>query len=382
VTLETVNTREQAEKQIKKFNMGAQTSPRFLWDTDENGLPKVPEDIYFPLDLAYRQVILAGTVFKPYDLFHEKAGRIQNIPPGVVTPGIDPTYKVLYFDCWKDYEKKIPLWPEQWSAEALMEEERSVKHLEFNCRYRNIAIDEGQTVFKKKWIWGDPEDSETYPGCLDKLRKVERVDFLENPHIVVGFDPSTSRTTKGSSACAFVVLAVDKNETEMKRYLIDCYKMQLGFEDIFSWLYFGDPARSIEGLWNKYHYNELRVETTSFLKWLYESHKTKEAIGRGITVTQHDTQKNKADPVMGVASLQSLFQAGMFRIPYANDPATRERIDEFLQDIEEFPEGTQDYPMAMWFAELGVREMNSRYQAWSGGGHGLYVQNPYYTPKV
>ena len=380
VTLETVNTREQSAKQIKKFNLGAQTCPRYLWDINDDCIPEIPPGIHFPLDAAYRQVILAGTCFKPYDLFHDKAGRISKIKPGVITKGKDPTYKVLYYDCWKDRENLVPLWPQQWTPQGLLDEEKSMGHIEFNARYRNIAVDEGQAVFKRRWIYGDPEDDITYPGCLDRLRRIGDTDHLEDPYFVLGFDPSTSRVTKGSSFCAFVLLAVDKKEDPMRRYLIDCYKAQMGFEDIFSHLFFGDSDRNIVGLWDKYHYDELRVEVNSWSKWLMDADKTKSAISHGVRVVPHETQRNKVDPEMGVGSLQQLFQNALFRIPYHHEAGTREPIEEFLQQVEEFPEGEQDFPMAMWFAELGIRSMDSGYKAWSAGNSkGFYHDNPFYA---
>jgi hypothetical protein len=378
VTLETVNTREQSDKQIKAFNMGAQTCPRFLWDTDpDTKMPIVPDGIYFPLDLAYRQVILTGTVFKPYDLFHKKAGRISKLKPGKVYIGKDPSFKVLYWDCWKDKDNRIPLWPEQWSADALEAEEESMGRIDFNCRFRNIAIDEGMTVFKKHWIYGEELNNIEYPGCLDYTRAIGPLN-LEDPYLVLGFDPSSSRTSKDSSFCAFVLLAVDRREEPMRRYILDVWRGQLGFEDIFSKLYDGDAYRGIEGFHSMYGYDEARIEANALQKWLLEADKTKIMIAKGLRVRPHETQANKHDPVMGVASLQDLFKNGLIRIPYSSDPTTRERINDFLEQIEEFPEGTHDYAMALWFAEIGIRERDSQFKAWGGGSAGFQVVNPFY----
>jgi len=380
VTLDTVNTIEQSDKQIERFNLGAQTCPRYLWDLKKDGTPDVPDGIHFPLDVAYKQVILIGTVFKPYDLFHKKAGKIKNLKPGKVYSGKDHTYKVLYFDCWRDFDTLEPLWPEQWTAEALLEQMETMGKIDFDRRYRNISSDEGMLAFKKWWIYGQDHNGISYPGCLDTTRQLGDLD-LKRPWMALGFDPSTSRKSKDSSFAALVLLAIDLEDSSeiQMRHVVDVWRGQIGFEDLFARVYFGDEERSIEGMWNLHNYNELRVERNSAQKWFLEADKTKAAESRGIVVNSHETGAEKHDPIMGVASMQNLFRDGLIRIPYHPNPTTREPIEDFLEQIEEFPEGFQDYAMALWFAELAIRERQSQYRAWSGNSKGIFIKNPHYN---
>jgi len=386
VTPDTTNTPEARDKQASIFDMGAETGPAPMWNKTPEGTLLVPDGIYWPTNGNYYGVKLIGTVFHPDDLFHRKAGRIDKLEPFKVhTSRVDPSYKVLYFDCWRDKEMTKPLWPGQRDAAYLARQEKTLGTINFNKRFRNIAIDEGSLVFRKIWIYGGEKGGIEYPGCLDYDRSFGEFE-AEKPYKVLGFDPSTGRKGRDTTFSSFVVIGVDQQEEPMRRYLIDMRRGQMGFDDILSHLLFGDKDRSIEGLYDKHHYDEGRIEANAAQRWLLDNKRVDNAKLQGVRLTPHETQGNKHDPVMGVSSMQEMVKNGWFRIPY-REPADRELAEEFIEQLLLFPEGVHDYAMAMWFADLAFRDLGSKYKAWTANKRTdsrskvARLSNPYFARR-
>jgi len=386
VTPGSVSTQAQRDKQWSIFNEGVETGPQYLWDFDQNGHLYVPEGINWPSQVTYRKGIIAGTVFHPDDLFHRKVEgkgiKIADMENGKLYAKCkDPKYVAIKFDCWKDTAKTTPLWDSRWSAKELEEKEKSIGTIEFNRRYRNIAIDEGMTVFRKPWIYGGNDGIVDYPGCLDRYRSFGETDFLradgkklEKPYIVLGLDPSTGRRGKGTTFSSFIIMLVDRAEVPMRRYVIDVFRKQMGFDDIISYLTTGDQARGIEGFFTKYHYHEGRVEANAAQTYLLENQRVKSAGLMGCRLLPHETQaRNKNDSEIGVQSMQSMFKDGLVRIPYQN-PSDIELAQEFIDQLLIFPLGVYDYAMAIWFAELAIRGLGSKYRA-TGPERGFRIVN-------
>jgi hypothetical protein len=141
----------------------------------------------------------------------------------------------------------------------------------------------------------------------------------------------------------------------------------------------GDDQHGIEGLYSRYHYDEARIEINAAQKWLLDNKRAQDAILQGVRLLPHETQRNKNDEVMGVGSLQEMVKNGWLRIPYADDPSTREIAEEFIEQLLLFPEGVHDYALALWFAELGIRSLGSKFTAWSGSSPGRTFTNPFFV---
>lgn len=380
VTPTTVSTDLQRDKQWAVFNEGVETSPQYVWDKDINGRLLVPPHIDWPHDVEYEKLCLVGTVFHPDDLFHRKVGNIATMPHGkLVTQCKDPAYVALKFDCWVDKEKTKPLWPARWSKEKLLLKEKSVGTMEFNKRYRNIAVDEGSMVFKRHWIYGGVDGAVTYPGCLDLTRRMgdtpKGIDYT-----IMGLDPSTGRKGKGTTFSAFVVVGVDRKSDPMVRYLIDTYRGQLGFDDIISVMTDGDLAHNLPGLHAIYEYDQGRVEANAAQTYLLDNARVKTyCLQTGLRLLPHETQtRNKNDPLIGVASMQEMVKNGWLSIPYYDEPETREKAEEFIEQLLNFPLGLYDYAMSLYFAEVAVRAFGSSYKSFGGEGKGQRIWNPRY----
>lgn len=363
VTPTTVSTQAQRDKQASLFNEGVETSPQYIWDKDpRTGRLLVPEGITWPHDIAYEKGVITGTVFHPDDLFHRKAGKIGQMEPGkLYTKVRDPKYVAIRFDIWRDEEKQEPMWPERWTKEKIELERRSKGDISFNRRYRNIAVDEGSMVFRRPWIYGGEDGPVPYNGCLDRARSIG--DIPDDPYIVMGVDPSTGRRGRGTTFSAFVVAAIRRGEYPQKLYLVDFLHKQMGFDDIISHATMGDSARGIEGFYEKYKFNEGRLEANAAQKYLLDNARMREAGFHGCRILPHETQgQNRNDPLVGVSSMQRMFMDSLVSIPYRY-PSDQEKAEELIDHLLAFPEGVYDYAMALWFCVLAVRSLGGRYKA-------------------
>lgn len=400
VTPTTTNTQEQRDKQETSFNTGINTGPQYLWDrnpewTPDGRLPfflNKPDHIYWPTDInlrpygrAYimRKGMLMGTSFDPDDLLHRKGREPQDLYPGKLYKGNASGFKVLYYDCWLHTDKNEltdkPLFPSRWTKEELMAEEKSIGSIDFNKRYRNIAIDESMTVFRKIWLKGNVNDGGDFPGCMDRGRSWEDLPYYTQESrevkwfITLGLDPSSGRKGDAFSWSAYVLLAMDLMAPEpRRRYVLDIYRAQMGFQDILSHLMDGGTdavGAHIQGLWAKHHYNLAIVEQNAAQKWLLTDLRRKafELNNPGVRIEGMETQAgNKWDPVAGVASMQSMIQDGLLSIP-CRTPSDREKTLEFTNQLLSFPEGICDYAMALWFAQLGMGDSHRKLRHWSRG---------------
>jgi hypothetical protein len=96
------------------------------------------------------------------------------------------------------------LWPERWPWKRLMIQKAKVGTLNFNKRYRNIAVDASRMVFKEEHVRGGWIGNDQYPGCLDRNYRVG--DYDESWRRCAGFDPAIG-ATRSAKFCAHLTLA-------------------------------------------------------------------------------------------------------------------------------------------------------------------------------
>ncbi len=63
------------------------------------------------------------------------------------------------------------LWKERWPRKRLMQQKVKIGTLNFNKRYRNIAVDASRMVFKEEYVKGGSLGGVRFPGCLDRNYK-------------------------------------------------------------------------------------------------------------------------------------------------------------------------------------------------------------------
>ena len=399
VTDDTAGTEARREDQRAWFREQVQTGPHYLWpelviwpqeakdrliEGDENihrwlgfvlgetpegqlRLLKVPEGIYWPRDITYERIVVCGTSFHPKDLYFE----LQQ----------DSSYADLYFDCYTHDEngKVGALWPGQMPLEKLEKEKASSGVLSFNKRFRNIALDEGELVFREPIVMGGELNGVAYNGILDRKRSFGEWD--EQWIRCFGLDPASGSTSRFSTWPSAVVIGMDPEEPDPEMHIIDIFRRQMGIEDIISLVLDGNMNTGIPGFYALYKYQRGRIETNACQRWLLQHHRVKEAIERGVNLEPHHTGKNKWDEVMGMSSMVRYVQNSKLLLPYKT-PADQAKAQPLIEQLLQFPKGIFDYVMALWFATLGLDQMGVQFESFYYGGHtGRMVQNPMYAAE-
>lgn len=409
VTDKTAGTINQRDNQRQWFRESVQTGPRYMWPAeafdpqeirerviggDEDmirwaqhrinvtregkvRLLKVPAGIYWPTDITYQRIVVCGTTFHPKDLYFDLLN--------------DETYASLYFDCYvRDPETGAleALWPEQMPLEALEAEKKSSGILSFNKRFRNIALDEGELVFKEPFVRGGEFDGVEFDGVLDRDRSWG--DFDESWFRTFGLDPASGSTSRFSTWPSAVTLGVDEEDPQRKMYFIDIFRQQMGIEDIISLALNGRLGGGIPGFYKQYRYQRGFIEANACQKWLLQHHRVTEAMEQGplledgvtrlpaVNLEPHYTGNNKWDEVMGMSSIVRYFQNSTYSIPYST-PADQIKTEELLEQFLQFPKGIFDWVMATWFATLAAESMVQQFESFYLPGHsGRMITNPIY----
>jgi hypothetical protein len=183
---------------------------------------------------------------------------------------------------------------------------------------------------------------------------------MQGAYVVAGLDPATVGAT------AAVVIATDKQSQH--RWVMNCWNKR------------GATPREIIQLFKdwtiEYNVNEWRVERNAFQRFLTQLPELRDWLtNRGVLLREHQTTgKNKFDEEFGVETLAPLFLSctelvgdrlvpkpdgsGQISLPSTKDAKAVSELVEQLQVWE--PEMARttatDCVMALWFAELGVRQ--------------------------
>jgi hypothetical protein len=195
------------------------------------------------------------------------------------------------------------------------------------------------------------------PEVVEACRDPERVfgSFDTSWTLVAGLDPAGANSQSGYTA--LVLLGVDMMTGQ--RHLIDYVnakqlKAPQLRDQIFDW---ADRYPTMR---------ELRVESNGLQSQIvqYNQEILTRMTNRGVRVVPHiTTGHNKWDPNFGVESMSPLFYNRTITLP-AGDLASRNRLRVLEDQLATFPMGrTSDLVMALWFAELGVRETFQRGKA-------------------
>jgi len=356
VTEENSWTSDQRDKLRARYETAIQTGPQYMWPLrnpackweESSANLKVPEGIYWPKDINYERIVVSGTRFHPLDLYRKLAGDHRG-------RGGDKTFSAITFDCWTDGKETKPLWPSVWTAEKLRSEKESLGTLSFNKRYRNIAVDESELAFRQEWVFGGERDGEVFRGCVNENRSWG--DVPDGLNLIVGFDPASGSTTRYATFPSFVLIGYDPDAKpeERKRFLIDLFRKQTGFDELIDVLLDGRPAKGIPGWRAKYHYQTAVIEKNGYGTMFINNDRIRRATESGLRVIPHWTGSNKLDPVDGVFTMQGIFKQGLVDIPYKTE-SDKKLAEQFLDQVLMFPKGINDWLMSTWFVELQLRK--------------------------
>jgi hypothetical protein len=319
------------------------------------------------------KITVTGTRFDPDDLY----GRLIELREPTTGEKI---WKELYLDAITDEEEKVTLWEEKWPWGRLMTMKGKIGTLNFNKRYRNKAVDASRMVFKEEYVKGGYIGNEKYPGCLDYNYSVG--DFEDDWRRVAGFDPAVgvSRSTK---FCAHLALAVGScKEHERCFWVIDLERDQLALPQ---------QVDMILSKHQDYGLDASIIEANSYQAGLFQAVKQKmDDQGLAMRIEPHYTSRtNKPDPEVGVQSMSAWFENGKIHIPYG-DVHSRRKMEQFIDELVQYPGKTTDTVMAFWFAWKYLQQSGPKYQSynrlrkreWGKRMSKRVVKNPYYARDV
>jgi hypothetical protein len=323
---------------------------------------------------ADSRLTVVGTRFDPEDLYGDL---LEMVDPETGRP----LYAVLdaFRDAIVDDEKKLTLWPEQWPYVRLMQRKSEMGTLDFNKRYRNIAVDRSRMVFKEEFVTGGYVGRDRFTGCLDKKFKIG--DDVENMKIYAGFDPAIG-VTKSAKFCAHVILGVGSCKDHERCYwVVDLHREQLTM------------PQQIDAIIERHirHSADMSViEANAYQRGLFESVNQRLA-QQGITlrVEPHLTTRiNKVDSEVGVAAMAPFVERGQFHIPWG-DSYSQRRMRFLVDELIQYPGRTTDTVMALWFAWKAAQQEAPRYKAinrlaqrgsmWGRASSRRVVRNPAYA---
>lgn len=249
-----------------------------------------------------------------------------------------PAYEVVRFPCILDDLDETTLWPDHFPYKAAVEQRESMALEQFQLVYQNVDM---------------PGLGASFPlDVLEKTMDPTRQHGHYDPHwrLVIGLDPAGGGEQAGYTA--MIVLGVDV--TTGRRYLIDAVnhrqmKAPQVKDQILDWV-------------SRYPITELRVEVNGLQGQIYQydTELVHRLTNAGVRVAPHVTHRNKWDPQFGVESMAPMFYNGMVSVPW-EDVASRRKFEPLIDQLQQFPMGkVSDLVMALWFADLGCRELVQR----------------------
>lgn len=283
------------------------------------------------------RLTVVGTRFHPNDLY----GDLLELEVPDEDDRLHALYATYREDAVVDDEKHLTLWPYRWPWRRLMEQKVKVGTLNFNKRYRNIAVDPSRMVFKEEYVRGGWVGKDHHPGCLDKNMKVG--DYADNWRMAAGFDPAIG-TSKHAKFCAHAILAAGSCKDHDRCYwVVDLERDQWTLPQ---------QVELILTKHQRYGLMTSQVEANSYQQGLLEAIEQKmREQDIALKIDPHYTNRStKPDPELGVQSMAPWFERGAFHIPWA-DAYSQRKMRPLVDELVMFPDSrTTDTVMALWFA--------------------------------
>src|SRR5258705_2859333 len=259
------------------------------------------------------------------------------------------------------------LWP-MWTGEALKKRRSAMSPRNWALVYMQESVVE-DAVFPVKAVTGCVDGMRAAGGMVNGA-PVHRQHGMDGLYVIGGFDPAMT----GNSAS--VIVGVDRMTG--KRYILDVWtKGRLKPDDLFD---------KIKEQTVKYGINEWRIETNAMNLMVSENRELKQFLAsRGCLLRGHYTGNDKWDADFGVASMSALFNGhekgdNLIHLPSRSNSEGVKSLIEQLTTWEPLPPGVKtkkktDTVMALWFAELGARDMVHQ------GDSVFHVANEYQSPR-
>ena len=233
------------------------------------------------------------------------------------------------------------------------------------------------------WIKGgtDPETGTQHIGCWDHGRDIAQLptglygDLISYATV----DPSAA---KWWSVQWWVTRVVDLKPQE--RYLMDHHRARMKANDLLDWQNATQEFSGIMDWWQErsekrgWPITKWVVERNGCQRYLLQyEHVWRWCAKWKTEIVPHDTERNKADPELGVEQLlPSLYRWGLVRLPQKGNSTQHSPAAggsgwmasmKLVEEVTTYPHGlTSDCVMAQWFGEFWLPKM-------IGGGKSLPV---------
>jgi hypothetical protein len=267
------------------------------------------------------KLIFVGTRISPGDIY----SYLKNLP----------AFQVITYPVIKDEQSQEMLWGEHFPYVSADEQRNSMSLEQFQLVYQNVDTLGAGAAFPFEVVQR-AEDPERSLG-----------HYEPEWQLVLGVDPAGAGEQAGYTA--MVVLGVDIMTG--RRYLVDVVNhKQMRAPQI---------KDQILDFAAKYPLRQIRVEVNGLQSQLfqYDQELIMKLTNRGVRFVPHITGRNKWDPQFGVESMGTTFYNQQFSSPWG-DINSRKKSGQLHEQLTQFPMGVvSDLVMALWFAELGVRDL-------------------------
>jgi hypothetical protein len=317
----------------------------------------VGQEVFNRLHPEHGQLLVLGTRVGVMDLYRKLRDEAK-------TEDGDPFYTyfaqpaILENETGHSSEWEV-LWPERLDAKKIARAKAAMTDpRRFTFVYQQRDVSEHATF-----------PPEAVDASINRMRQhgpmsagapTHRPQGMQGLYVVGAWDPASS-----AGHNAFIVAGTDK--VSKKRWVLDVWdKKGVG------------PRQTIpllKELTLKYHINEWRIEKNAVQQFITQLPEIRDFLsGNGCRLVEHQTTGNKWDPNMGVeGTLVSLFMSGtedingrlirrtdgggLIEMP---SPRTCKDVDKLAEQLKQWEPGNkklvQDLVMALWFAELGMRQ--------------------------
>ncbi len=275
-----------------------------------------------------------------------KTGKLEffgtRVSPGDIYSELQklPAFHVLRLPCITDELEGKTLWPEHVPYAHAVEIRDSMSLEQFQLVYQNVDTMGVGAAFPLE-VLEDAKDTSRRLGMYDPAWR-----------IVLGVDPAGAGEQSGYTA--MIVWGVDM--INGRRYLVDMVNVkQMRAPQI---------KDQMIAFADQYPLTEVRVEMNGLQQQLfqYDFELVNKLTQRGIRLAPHTTGKNKWDPQFGVESMGPMFYNKTVSLPWG-DVNSCKKVGQLIEQLAQFPMGQiTDTVMALWFAELGARELVQRFR--------------------
>lgn len=226
----------------------------------------------------------------------------------------------------------------------------------YEVAYQQRNINPEASLIAELWIDGgtDHEAALTYQGCLDTDRMAGQISDIcrdGTAWSVVTVDPSP---TKWWAVQWWVF-----HPTTEQRFLVRTVRQKMSSTQLLtmnlddgSWSGILEDWRA-ESLEIGVPLDVVIVEQNAAQRFMMQNPMWQRWLDLwSLSLIPHDTHRNKTDPAYGLSMLQQPYRTGLYRLPYADDYATRHATDRLKYELTHYP-GVADFDqvMACWFFE-------------------------------